>query len=282
MLTFEPPAPENLLELQEWFGAMISQPIQPTNQFSDTTPFGTNPEEEAKRFILPSPTLKPHKRLELYHQQYWWRILKSLEENFPMVVRLLGKGIFTTQFAIPYLTANPPSHWALCKLGSTFPQWIEKNYVELDQELILQSALIDWSSQEAFGSKVLPSLTSPSLSPSVVLQPHIHLFALKGDLFSFREAFLKEDPEYWNDHPFPEMRFGKYYAALFKNTNNQVTWKELSEGEYNFLFLLKEGLTIESVIEKIETEGGAIFEEALEMMPLWFREWTLLQWFGEK
>lgn len=287
MFNREPLVPANLFDLQKWFATLITQPLQPTQRLPSQTPFGTQIEEEAKQRIIPNRFLQPHQRLELYHQQYWWRLIKCLQENFPMVLRLFGYEAFNQQIAVPYLAANPPTHWALCRLGDTLPSWIRNNYHADDQELVVQAAEIDWAAQSAFWTYSLPCVDFASLSleervhKPLALQPHIHLFALNGDLLSFRDAFLQKEPEYWNDHPFPSVRYGKWQGVIFRNPKNSVVWKELSVGEFRLLSFLKEGLTIDAACAKIEEEGGALLEEAFEMMPVWFQEWTFLQWFGE-
>lgn len=283
----EPLVPTKLFDLQKWFATLITQPLQPNHQLPSRTPFDTNIEEEASQRITPTPFLRSHQRLELYYQQYWWRLIKCLQESFPMVLRLFGYEGFNQQIAIPYLTANPPRHWALCRLGDTLPQWIQRSYLENDRDLVEQAARMDWAAQAAFWIKALPPVDFAHLTPQerlhkpLALQPHIHLFSLQGDLFSFRETFLEKEPEYWNDHPFPSLRPGSWKGVVFRNIKNLVTWKELSPGEFRFLSFLKEGLTIEVACAKIEEEGGTLLEEALEMMPVWFQEWTFLQWFGE-
>ena len=37
----------------------------------------------ARDYIAPSATLRANERLELYHRQYWYRLLDSLAEDFP-------------------------------------------------------------------------------------------------------------------------------------------------------------------------------------------------------
>ncbi len=246
-----------LVKIQEWFGALISQPL--TSTFS---------KEEVGKYITPSKALEPHQRLKLYHQQYWWRLLSCLQENFPALTLLYGYERFNDEIGIPYLSENPPTHWALCRLGQSLPGWFKEKDLERDL------ATIEAATQASFWSKEQEPCDL-NLEKKVFLQPHIHLFELGGDLFTFRDELLKE-------HSVTEVRQGKCFFVLYRNPKNQVKWKEISIGEHRLLTLLKKGTSIQEALDQIELEGGEPFREAEELLPLWFREWTYLKWFWEE
>ena len=148
----------------QWFGQMIAQPLQPSQRLPVHSPWGTNQEQEASRYIAPTKTLSAVQRIEIYHQQYWWRLLKCLGQNFPTVVRLFGTESFQQELAIPYLTEHPPTHWALCRLGESFPAWLEAHYLAQDRYLVIQSAQIDWAANHAFWTGSLPAVDCAAIS----------------------------------------------------------------------------------------------------------------------
>ncbi|MCH9627532.1 MAG: hypothetical protein S4CHLAM2_11730 [Chlamydiales bacterium] len=272
------------VEIQKWFGALISQPLQEDHKIAAQTPFGTDVKQEAKKYIAPSPTLAPFQRIELYHQQYWWRLLNCLQENFPLLARLYGYTNFNQSIGVPYLTAHPPNHWGLFQLGQTLPNWLrEERFSDLDCD----AASIDAAAQRAFwvgGAEPVDFTTLSEkeiLSKKLTLQPHVKLFKLGGDLFTFRTTVLKEEVGYWEDNPFPEVKEGHSYFVLYRNLENEVRWKELSFGEFRLLSYFNQGTTIQKACEKLEQKGGKACAEAEELLPLWFREWTFLKWFQE-
>ena len=99
-----------------------------------------------------------------------------------MVVRLFGYTSFNREIATPYLSENPPTHWALCQLGQTLPEWIYNHYTAEDRELVALAAQIDAATQVAFWIGALPPIAFEHLSDKeiltkkITLQPHIHLF----------------------------------------------------------------------------------------------------------
>ena len=48
----------------------------------------------AELFIKPSHSLTSFERLEIYNQQYWWRILESFAEDFCGLRAVIGKAKF--------------------------------------------------------------------------------------------------------------------------------------------------------------------------------------------
>lgn len=201
-----------------------------------------------------------------------------------MVTRLFGEKTFNQQIGIPYLACHPPSHWALCTLGHTLPEWIHAYYVQEDQNLIEAAAQIDWAAGKGFWEKDtspidFSTLTQEeTLSLPLSLQSHVSLFSLPADLFSFRDALLKEEADFWNTHPLPELKYGEGQFVLYRAKNQLMTWKKISFAEYYFLTLFIQGLTINQACEKIEENGGEVYEEALIALPIWFRDWTALGW----
>ena len=202
--------PSKLKKIQEWFGSIISRPIDQDSRMDPLSPSGIPMEEEARAYILPSPTLPAHRRIELYNQQYWWRLLTSMQESFPMVTRLFGYREFNRVIATPYLVKYRPEHWNLNALGRRLPQWIEEEYEGGDKALILDAAKIDLAYEYSFTAGHFPSITLQDLADEkqffetkLYLQPHIVLFTLPYDLFTFRGVFILNKPEHWEQTPFP-------------------------------------------------------------------------------
>ena len=125
--------PAGLREVQEWFGPLISRPLDTEGKILPLSIKGHLIEEEARQYIVPSATLRPHERLELYNQQYWWRLIKHLKRAYPCLKRLFGEPFFERDIIVPYLTKYPPSHWNISDTGKRLYQWVEEEYHEADK-----------------------------------------------------------------------------------------------------------------------------------------------------
>ncbi|MCB1181616.1 MAG: putative DNA-binding domain-containing protein [Chlamydiia bacterium] len=267
--------PEGLYSTQKWFAQVITQPLSHHHKLPPLAPSLYPIAEEAKQIIAPSSTLAPHKRIEIYYQQYWWRLLKVLHDNFPMLTKILGFTSFNQTVGIPYLVDHPPSDWALCKLGNSLPSWMSTHYKGKKKKLCTQAATIDWAAQKAFWTKHYPPNIhlETILDTNIKLQPHITLFTFSIDLLSYRDHLLA------NNESFFAFKKGHYHVAIFRDLNNHVVWQPLKETENMILCSLSQGMTINVTLNNLAHEGSELYEEARTLLPLFFRRWISLGWF---
>lgn len=284
---FDKQVPPKLKKTQQWFASIITMPIDTANHMSPTSPTGHLMEEEAFDFIVPSRTLKPDQRIQIYNQQYWWRLFGVLQDSFPFLTRLFGYHDFNQLIAKPYLMKYHPNTWTLTTLGDRLPLWIQEDYSADDKQLVLDAASIDAALNAAFFVKhMMPCQETHSqqqlekmLTKTLHLQPHIHLFDLRYDLFAFRSEMLKQEVDYWLEHDFPKLpQDRRHYFILFRNLHNQIHWEELSEAAYHLLTLFKHGATVDQACNWLEGQDEKLYAEAVEKLHLWFQEWTFRQW----
>lgn len=282
-MTFDAAAPTPLIEIQQWFASIITRPIDIDSKMEPISPSGQSMEDEASLYISPSPTLLPHRRIELYNQQYWWRLLSIMQDSFPLVTRLFGYIDFNQMIAIPYLMKYPPKHWSLILLGENLPRWIEEEYREKDKPLIFNAAKLDWAHNHSFISQEGPAMgdnTPNLLEQRMTLQPHLHLFEHPYDLFEFRIEFLKEKPEYWLDHDFPLLPHNPCYFVLFRNVINDVQVEPITHGEYQLLYKFINGLSIDELCQWLETcdPSSPLYIEASTHLQNWIQRWIGHRW----
>jgi len=280
--------PFELQKLQEWFGGLINRPLVENDLINPLTPSGLVITKEAGRHIAPSPTLQPHQRLQIYNQQYWWRLQSVLQTNFPLLLRLFGTHSFNECIAVPYLTAYVPNHWALNLLGENLPQWIQEKYQGSDKQFVHDAAYLDWVLSLSFTNEQYPVLDSRFLSEGnpeeliekpLCLQPHLFLVQFDQNLPAFRDIIIKESADFWTTHDFPPLLQDKtYYSVIFRNLQNNVAWKDVGSEEYLILQQFAKGLSIEAVcewMEELEVERYTLMATHLQK---WMQEWTRYGW----
>lgn len=288
---FDPAVPPRLKDLQLWFGSIIDRKIDANSRMNPISPRGVSMKIEAAEYITPSPTLQPAQRIELYCQQYWWRLLSCLHEMFPLVTRLFGHYDFNEIIAMPYLEAHPPKDWVLNDLGNKLPEWLEKNYHKKDRILVVDSARIDLAYNDAFVAGELPPIElatlpvpddiSSILDKKLVPQPHVYLFTFHGDMIRFRNEFLKQEPEYWAEHDFPYLNKKKlYYFVLYRNHHLNTVTKEVSQHEFQILKYLQQGRSIDDVCEWLENQDEKLVNVVSEKLSLWVQGWIVSRWFS--
>lgn len=288
MNTSETTAPRSLVKKQIWFANLITQPLTDDNGILPFAPSKLPIEREATKEISASPTLLPWQRIEIYNQQYWWRVLQIMQELYPFVTRLFGYTDFNRTIAVPYLQKYPSTHWSIDRIGNKLPQWIRESYQSDDVELVKNAIDLDFAFQDSFIHQAKPIINISHLGEDelsalvhkrIYLQPYIHLFAFDYNLFSFREEMLKQEPDHWIENDFPELPKAKrYYGIIYRTNHDNVVWDNISSSEFHILRKFKEGCTIESACEWLENQDATMSDEAAAHMHFWFQEWTMRGW----
>lgn len=285
-MSFDPKVPEKLKRNQTWFGSIIARPIDENSKMNSVSPSGRQMESEAAEYILPSPTLRPDQRIQIYNQQYWWRLLDTLHEVYPFLTRLFGYFDFNQTIGFPYLVKYNPNHWSLNHLGDRLPQWVKEEYTANDKNLVLDAASIDWAYNDSFFAAASQPIESSDdieslLSKPFALQQHVHLFHLEADLFAVRKEFLEHDADYWLEHDFPEIpQTEDPFYVLYRDGHNNVVHQKIYKGEFALLSRFRKAASIDSACDWLEKEGSAFYEEASHNIHLWIKSWIALGWIG--
>lgn len=293
-MILDPAAPALLTKTQKWFASIITRPIDENSSMMPISPTGNPMDEEAWEYIAPSPTLKPARRIEIYNQQYWWRLLNVLHENLPLVLRLFGYVDFNQTIAFSYLVKYPPNDWSLSCLGDRLPLWIEEEYTGKDKPVILLSAKVDCAYSQSFLAADIPSIDLESLpqpgdifsiaDKPLKLQPHMFLFEMPYDLFEFRKTFIEKEPDYWIENDFPKLTHfsdGELgYFVLYRNQFNQIEVKKIGKSEYQLIKRFESTASIDEICEWLEKQpqDSELFKDATEQLSTWFERCISHKW----
>lgn len=292
MAHFDKKVPSSLKNLQKWFGTVIATPLNEKGELN----FSKNSANDNKisSLISPSPTLSPMERIQIYNQQYWWRLLTAMQEAYPLITRLFGYNKFNTLIAIPFLTAYPADHWSLFTLGSKLPLWIKKKYQRKDKELVLAAASLENAFNAAFiarHSSFDTTIAGPSkeaaaqmlLEAPIALQQHLAIFCWEQDLISFRTELLRQPVEYWQENDLPAIKQqGPYCYVVYRDLETDMAWEQLSLAEYSVLELFTRHQSIAAVCTVLEKKP---FEKKQQEtitanLSTWISKWMVKQWLG--
>ena len=83
-----------LVALQRAVARAVMQPLTPSEHMRHTAPGGGPMRKYAARYIKPNDRLTSFERLEIYNRQYWFRVLSSMNEDFPGLRAVLGERQF--------------------------------------------------------------------------------------------------------------------------------------------------------------------------------------------
>ena len=270
-----------LLVLQRDFMSAIREPIYGGSR--ELTALPARGGESSARFfalveneIVSTPTLQSRERLELYHRQYWFRLLDSIEEDFPALQRLLGKEKFW-RLIEAYLELVPSRSYTLRHLGSGLAAFLQINpglaggYPVHAVEL----ARLEYALCEIVEASRRPAVCGDSLAHVTLdLQPHLRLFAFH----TAADALWKSDdaaaipPELLT---LPSTK-PSHHVAAFRHAG-QIQVLRLPPNGYLVLEAIRQTGSLVTALESLEFSDADV-----NTVSDWFQCWTEFAWLCER
>jgi hypothetical protein len=264
----------DLDELQRGFFRALLLPLRGSSRIStelSASDEGHSPEffRIADEIIKPGPSLTSAERLELYHRQYWFRILDSLAEDFPVLRRMAGDALFW-ELIEAYLLERPSQSFTLRHLGEAFADHIEAvpSLDESRHQWFGAIARIEYAFMKCFecAQSALPE--AEDLAGSVIeLQEHVQLLRLP-----YPADLCWEWPDFSQAASIaPE----EIHVAVWREPSGRSRQERLEAAEVPLLSRLREGIRLD-----------ALFDELPEPQPSedditrWFAKWQGHRWLG--
>lgn len=288
-------APLPLAELQRQLAAVIMTPLAADEGMRESTLDGRSTRAIAERIIAPNSQLEAFDRLELYNQQYWYRVLDSLAEDFTSLRALLGSRSYD-QLAIAYLSAHPSRSFTLRNLGSGLPQWLagHAEFAGRRHKLAIDVAKIEWAFIEAFDSAELSALSATEAihlgaDSRVRLQPHLRLVAMKYPADELvldaqqrertqpSEAGRIEEREELKPLKLTALRGKPTWLAVHRVDFN-VYFKRIAKEEFGILAALESGSSIGEAIQRGFNGSRIPPSNRAANLRAWFENWAELGW----
>lgn len=289
---YDQTVPDTLRCTQEWMAQQITTPLSGQYKLPHNKQGEALVKDEACEWIRPSPTLAPHECLELYSQQYWWRMLRTLEDQYPLTRRILGGAIWNTQVAVPYLNANIPRHWSLYTIDDRLLDYLQNTPCGAHPEFTYDTARLDYAYLHVMHlahNKPLSSIEGQDqleelFQSTLYTQPHLFLLEFPCDLLAFRREVLDtsgENKNYYLTAPLPTLEFKSGSClcfALFRETVCTTNYVELSSYEARYLRHFIAGSSIEKSLEWVETQDEKMQQEVETHLAEWLQKWIAKGW----
>ena len=264
----------SLDELQRGFFRALLLPLRGSSRIStELSPSeeGHSPEffRIADEIIKPGPSLTSAERLELYHRQYWFRILDSLAEDFPVLRRMSGDEIFW-KLIEAYLLVRPSRSFTLRHLGEAFAESIENSPLldETHRQWFGSVARIEYAFMECFEAAQAALPEADDLANSVIeLQKHVKLLHLPVPADLCWE---------WADFsPASSLEPKTVDVAVWREPSGRSRQERIDVAEVPLLARLKQGLRLDDLFESLP-EPAPTEEEITR----WFAKWHGHRWLG--
>ncbi|MBC8127451.1 MAG: putative DNA-binding domain-containing protein [Gloeobacteraceae cyanobacterium ES-bin-144] len=262
-----------LEQLQREFFAALQMPLRGRSRASTELAESTDGHSpvflaKAEELMKASANLSSAERLELYHRQYWFRLMDSVAEDFPELQKLAGEELFW-KIIEAYLLEYPSSSFTLRHLGSRMADFIA-SWSELDAaQRIGFSALarLEYAYMQIYEAAewdvILPENI---LECELTLQPHVVLLALPVAA----DLFVKEEE-------FPLTIESPIWLAVWRGENGSPTQCRLDEVEYTLLQRLRLGGSLASLFTEPTSR-----QPTPEEVAAWFENWQRRRWIVQK
>lgn len=223
----------------------------------------------AAQIIRDGPNLSALEGLELYHRQYWFRLLDSLEEDFPETRRFLGEERFWNLLE-SYLIANPSRSYTLRHLGRAMADQVASHteITAIEQPWVTAIARLEYALMEADEASSLPKPEPEDfLSRTLVLQPHVRLLKMEVPCV----AWIADDTADWHT-----MALEPTCAVVWRSEDGDT---QFDVEAFNALPLLEafwQPGTLAEILARVDLEEiveASVFQE-------WFSRWQSRGWFG--
>ncbi len=288
----------NLEQLQRAVFEVTRQPLTPSERMRPRLPDGRSVREIASALIKPNDRLTSVERLQIYNQQYWFRIMSSLSEDFPGLRSLIGERKWE-KLAVAYLDECPSESYTLRNLGSRLESWLRKHrkFIAGVERVALDMVRLEWANIDAFDAAELPRFVPGEgrpLSGATVfrLQPHLHLLDLAypvDDLLLHIRGLDRQNEAASNAVlKFPQKARaqrsslpspGKVFVAVYR-LQGRVYFKRLTRDGFVILKALGEGKSLEQAIGAALLSSRKLNRIGPQLQE-WFQDWSSLGWFAE-
>lgn len=252
----------------------------------------------AKALIKPNDRLTSSDRLQIYNQQYWWRLLSGFSDDFRGLRAVLGQRKFD-KLAMAYLHECGSHSWNLRDLGSRLGQFIidHPETIFPHGPLATEMAAVEWARVIAFDGGQLPVLNAEEFvtrkPEKMVLgvQPYITLLELQYPI-DFLLKRLKHAENAPASNAVSRSTSSRPVRLIAKSSTApihlavhrsklSVYYKRLEPEAYRLLQALRDGFPLETACGIAFASSFDPPEVIAEKVRTWFSAWMSFEWLCE-
>jgi hypothetical protein len=280
--------PDSLATIQRVMAGAVMRPLGP----GDTTHRENS--ATAKRIIKPNDRLTALERLQLYNQQYWWRLLGSFADDFPGLRAVLGERRFQ-RLAVAYLDTCGSTSWNLRDLGQHLASFLDRRsaltapYTVLAREV----ARVEWAQVVAFDGPEKPRLDPQRIARTdptklrLGVQPYVTVLELRHPIDDLlRRRKRAETATASNAAAAPTTQRRRRLTAeplrtpihlAVHRVDLSVYFKRLEPEAARLLTALRDGEPLATACETAFADSPPRLDAA-EKVQTWFATWMRLGW----
>jgi hypothetical protein len=223
--------------------------------------------------ILPSRTLTPAERVEIYQRMYPLRMEEALGVDYPGLQHFLGEDGFR-RLVREYVAAFPSRSYTLNRLGDHLAEFIRTAPGLRHRAFCHDLARLELAMTQVFDEAETPSLSAEAVAavpaeewPTMCLRPIAALrqLAVRHGVGAYLDSL--DDKA----HPHPRPRRQDAWLVVFRR-GYRVRRRELSRPAYDLLADLTAGVRLGDAVTAATRRRGRLAARQSQLYR-WFREW---------
>jgi len=278
----------------------LMRPLTSRDRMQETWIDGSPTERVVRDFIKPNDRLSSFERIQIYNQQYWWRLLASFAEDYKGLRAVLGPRKFD-RLAVAYIEACGSQSWTMRNLGRQLEDFLgaHPELTAPHTALALDLARVEWARVIAFDGPEKP-VAQPETIASIPadrlhleLQPYITLLELSHPvddlLLKLKESEI-ETGAFSNavasDHSARRIQRIRsrpsaepVHLAVHRHQLS-VYYKRLDREAYILLLALKDSMPLEEACAVAFAGSKNLPDADAARIQQWFATWMRLGWFA--
>jgi hypothetical protein len=255
----------------------------------------------AEKMIAPNDRLTAFERLEVYNQQYWWRLISSFADDFPGVRAVVGQRCFD-RLTISYLEDCPSRSWNLGRIGARFAEYLESRpelsapHTALAADVARVESAVSHAFDAAEHERIEPQQLGGANPETLRLQvqPYVQLLELRYPADRLLSKLKKRSEEEGTASNAVGQRKARRAPRLTSRPAREpvhlavhrseysVYYRRISPLAYHLLMALRGGYSLASACE-VAMAGVALEPDAAAaQVREWFETFTALGWLCPK
>jgi len=233
--------------------------------------------DRAARTLTGSTRMTPVEQLDVYREQFWWRHVACVAEDYPTLAALMGAEAFEA-LVTEYLEAHPPTDFLLRNLGARLADFVEAR--RPDDPLLADLARVEWAFIDAFDAADAPLLDPAAVAAipedawpaaRIVLQPSLQRLALGYPAHEMRTAFLQQQT-------LSRVQPAPTFLVVHRNARDLRLHQEtMDDLAFAMLAHLAAGEPLGPAADALAAETGRE-QEVQARIGEWFTRWAALGW----
>jgi hypothetical protein len=262
--------------LQRWMQAVVTHPGRVEDGMAAAEAAHEVDPERLSDVVLPSRTLEPAERLDIYHEMYPLRMHDALATDYEALRHFLGDRLFR-ELVASYVQAHPSRSHTLNRLADKLPAFLETTPGIRRRGFCVDLARLELAMTRAFDAEEAPSLTAAEIDavPETAWEGVRIEMIPAFRLLSFRHpvnAYLQSVKDGRHEHP----RTGRKntWVAVYRR-NYAVCRLDLSKAAHDLLADLASGVSLgDAVARALGVRGRSRKRPEETDIFRWFRGWA--------